>query len=489
MGAHSRFGGADLMICGVLEPLRAVGAARARVTWGLLVRCGAVRCPCGALPVQVRRGKRRRTPRRLRPVDGGASPELAGRITVDGVSTRTPTVGAGPRAPRGATRPATWWQEASGAVADLGVLVPIAVALVVTNGLSTTAVLLPAGLAYLLVARVYHLPVAVQPLKAFGAAAIAAGAGPDVIAAGALLMGAAFLVLGSTGLLDRVARVFPLAVIRGVQLAVGLTFVRIAWTLSTDDTSVFTHQPTTPWTVAGALALAGALLVWRRWLVLGAVAVALLVAVVATAGDGGWAWGPSPLHLPHLDGATLGTAAVLLVLPQLPLTFTNSCLAPADAARRYFPERADAVTPGRLARTLGAANLLAGGVSGMPVCHGAGGMSAHHAFGARTGRAPALLGTVLLVLAVTAGAGLATVLTAFPLPVLAALLLVAAVAHVSLLRDLRGAGAWAMALGVGAAGTFVHLGAAVLAGLAVHGVVQVVRGLRGGTPDAARTAA
>ncbi len=47
-------------------------------------------------------------------------------------------------------------------MADLGVLVPIAVALVVTNGLSTTAVLLPAGLTYLLVARVYRLPVAVR---------------------------------------------------------------------------------------------------------------------------------------------------------------------------------------------------------------------------------------------------------------------------------------------------------------------------------------
>jgi hypothetical protein len=38
--------------------------------------------------------------------------------------------------------------ELAGAVADLGVLVPIAVALIVTNGLSATAVLLPAALLY-----------------------------------------------------------------------------------------------------------------------------------------------------------------------------------------------------------------------------------------------------------------------------------------------------------------------------------------------------
>src|SRR5665647_2557958 len=58
----------------------------------------------------------------------------------------------------------TWWREASGSVADLGVLVPLAVVLVVGNGLSATAVLLPAGLTYLLVARVYRVPVADRPL-------------------------------------------------------------------------------------------------------------------------------------------------------------------------------------------------------------------------------------------------------------------------------------------------------------------------------------
>ena len=73
-------------------------------------------------------------------------------------------------------------RELAGAVADVGVLVPIAVALIVKNGLSATAVLLPAGLLYLVVAAVYRLPVPVQPLKAFGAIAIAKGLGPNEIA-------------------------------------------------------------------------------------------------------------------------------------------------------------------------------------------------------------------------------------------------------------------------------------------------------------------
>jgi len=74
-------------------------------------------------------------------------------------------------------------RELAGALADIGVLVPIAVALIVGNSLSATAVLLPAGLLYVTAGFVYGLPIPVQPLKAFGA-----------IAAGALLM--AVLTLG-----------------------------------------------------------------------------------------------------------------------------------------------------------------------------------------------------------------------------------------------------------------------------------------------------
>lgn len=363
----------------------------------------------------------------------------------------------------------SWWREASGSVADVGVLVPIAVALIVSNGLSPTAVLLPAGLAYLAVAALYRLPVAVQPLKAFGAIAIAVGAGADVVAAGALLMGVVFVALGATGWLDRAARAFPRPVVRGVQLAVALTFARIAWGLVVDPPAAFVRQPAVA--VAAVLAVAAAV-VLLRWpvLALAAVASGLAVAVVLAAPDA--APGPSALALPAPDASAFATAAVLLVLPQLPLTFANSCLAPADAAREYFGVRAERVTPSRLALSLGAANLVAGGIGGMPVCHGAGGLSAHHAAGARTWRAPVLIGGVLVLVAVAAGRGLGGVLAAFPLPVLAALLAVAAVAHAKLLRDVRGPGAWAVVVAVGVLGVVVNLAVGMLVGLALHLVVR-----------------
>jgi len=151
----------------------------------------------------------------------------------------------------------------------------------------------------------------------------------------------------------------------------------------------------------------------------------------------------------------------------VPLSFANSCLATADAARVYFGKLGERVRPGRLATTFGSANLLAGAISGMPVCHGAGGMTAHYAFGARTAAAPAAMGVLLLTLALALGSGLAGLLTAFPLPILAGVLATAGVLHILLLRDLTRARDWAVALLVGIVGFEVNLTVGLALGLAL----------------------
>ena len=364
--------------------------------------------------------------------------------------------------------------ELAGAVADLGVLVPIAVALIVRNGLSPTAVLLPAGLLYVVAGLLYRLPVPVQPLKAFGAIAIAQGFGFSEIAAGALLMGGIFIVLGASGLLDRVAGIFPTPIIRGVQLSVGLLFCQLAWNLAVAPPSAFTdHTQPIWWLLGGGAAVAvAALLLRRRNVSLVFLALACLGMVLAFHGP--LTLGPSAIQIPQLSIHAFTAAAIALVLPQLPLTFANSCLATADAARTYFGSAAYRVRPGRLALTLGLANLVAGGIGEMPVCHGAGGMTAHRSFGARTGGAPILLGSVLLALALGLGASLTAMLGGFPLPILAGLLAVAGLLHIALLKDLTEPSHWALAIAVGVVGFLSNLAIALVAALIVWWTVKAV---------------
>ncbi len=370
--------------------------------------------------------------------------------------------------------------ELAGAVADLGVLLPIALALIVMNGLSATAVLLPAGLLYISVAYIYKLPIPVQPLKAFGAIAIAKGLGSDEIAAGALLIGAIFLVSGRIGLIDLLSRVFPNALIRGVQLAVGLLFLKIAWRLLTDPTGGFSEYAlSTSWALPlGIAALVLALTLKRFSVSLVLVGLGIVVMLVENAGS--FSFGPSAISLPSLDGEVLLAALTALVIPQLPLTFANSCVATSDAAHTYFKEKADKIRPGKLAQSLGVANLFAGSIGGMPVCHGAGGLTAHYSFGARTGGAPLTMGVALVALALGVGAGLGELLAAFPLPILAALLAAAGILHMGLLRDLKGAREWIFALFVGVLGFLFNLAYALVIALVVWWLLSRLRRLRSG---------
>jgi MFS superfamily sulfate permease-like transporter len=119
------------------------------------------------------------------------------------------------------------------------------------------------------------------------------------------------------------------------------------------------------------------------------------------------------------------------------------------------------------------ANLFAGSISGMPVCHGAGGMTAHRTFGARSGGAPIMLGALLIVLAVAIGGTLTAALSGFPVPILAGLLTVAGLLHITLLKDLRGGWHWALAIAVGVTGFLSNLALALIGALVVWWAVRV----------------
>src|SRR5512142_3124374 len=90
--------------------------------------------------------------------------------------------------------------EFSGSLADLGVMLPLVLALISLNGMDATAVFAGIGIAYLIVALTYRLPIPVQPLKSVSALALALGLAPVIIVTGAIWNAAAFLGMGLAGL-------------------------------------------------------------------------------------------------------------------------------------------------------------------------------------------------------------------------------------------------------------------------------------------------
>ena len=121
--------------------------------------------------------------------------------------------------------------EFSGALADLGVMLPLILALIALNGMDATAVFAGVGLAYILVAIVYRLPIPVQPLKSVSALALAMGLAPVIIVTGAIWNAVAFLGMGLAGLDGWVQKAFPKPVVRGIQLGLAWLLFKSAWTL------------------------------------------------------------------------------------------------------------------------------------------------------------------------------------------------------------------------------------------------------------------
>jgi len=120
----------------------------------------------------------------------------------------------------------------------------------------------------------------------------------------------------------------------------------------------------------------------------------------------------------------------------------------------------------------------------MPVCHGAGGMTAHRSFGARNGGAPILLGIALLLVAIALSASLPWILAGFPLLILAGLLAIAGLLNIALMKGLRHPAHWALAIGVGVTGLFSNLAVALVGVLAIWwaGEVVIARRNSSGTP-------
>ncbi|PKA63431.1 Molybdate transporter 1 [Apostasia shenzhenica] len=99
-------------------------------------------------------------------------------------------------------------------------------ALTLAKGLNLGTTLVFTGVYNILTGVLYGVPMPVQPMKSIAAVAISSGpefSVPEIMAAG-ILSSSAVLLLGATRIMSFAYRIIPLPVVRGVQLAQGLSF-------------------------------------------------------------------------------------------------------------------------------------------------------------------------------------------------------------------------------------------------------------------------
>ena len=336
--------------------------------------------------------------------------------------------------------------EIAGSLGDLGTLLPIAIGMILINGLNPMGMLFSIGIYYILSGIYFGITVPVQPMKVIGAYAIATAMTPSQVMASAALMGLFLLIIGGTNAITLIGKYTPKPVVRGVQVSTGTLLMAqgVKFMIGSSKFQMMrqmaepylTIQHIGPIPVGIVIGIAGGvltlLLLENRkfpaglFVILGGIFLGLVLGT-----HEGFDKLNIGIYFPELlpfglpVGADFTFAFFALVLPQLPMTIGNAVIANADLSHEYFGKDSTKVTYRALTLSMALANLLSFVVGGMPLCHGAGGLAAHYRFGARTAGSNLMIGILFMALAVFLGIHALSVVYLLPMAILGVLLIFA----------------------------------------------------------------
>ena len=336
--------------------------------------------------------------------------------------------------------------EIAGSLGDLGTLLPLAIGMILINGLNAAGLFFTVGVFYILSGIYFGVTVPVQPMKVIGAYAIATGLSAQQIQASGLLIGAFLLLIGVTGAITLIGKYVPKPVVRGVQLSTGTLLMAegVRFIIGTSRFQVLKNaaepylylQAFGPIPIGIIIGFAGGLVTLlflnnRKFpagllLIIGGTLIGVLLGKTGILKQVSLSVGfPKVLPFGFPTSADFSYALLILVLPQVPMTIGNAVIANVDLSREYFGEHSKKVTYGASCISMSLANFLSFLLGGMPLCHGAGGLAAHYRFGARTPGSNIIIGSFFVALAILFGKHALGIVYLIPMSVLGILLLFA----------------------------------------------------------------
>ncbi len=334
--------------------------------------------------------------------------------------------------------------EFAGSLGDLGTVLPLAIGMILVNGLDPSGLFLSVGLLYIFTGLYFGITTPVEPMKVIGAYAIATAMSPQQIMASGILMGTCLLVIGATGAIALIGKYTPKAVIRGVQLSTGTLLMAEGIKFMIGKTKLqvlhqiaepyLTVQQIGPIPVGLVIGIIGAVLTLlllenkRMPAGLMIVATGILIGLLMGTRQGLGDIRPG-LYLPRIlplgfpEGPDFTFALLALVLPQMPMTIGNAVIAEMDLSISYFGTAARRVTGRALCVSMALGNFLSALLGGMPLCHGAGGLAAHYRFGARSAGSNLIIGAIFILLTLLLGNHILALFNLIPMAILGVLLL------------------------------------------------------------------
>ncbi len=348
--------------------------------------------------------------------------------------------------------------ELAGSLGDLGTILPLAIGMILINGLNPMGLFMSVGLFYICCGLYFKVTCPVEPMKVIGAYAVAMGITAVQIQASSLLIFLFLLIIGGTGLITVIGRYIPSPVIRGVQLSTGVLLIsqgvklmlgtatfQVLRKAAEPHLSIQALGPIPIGLVIGlGLSFLTLLLLENKKLpaALVVVGVGILMGILFGTREGLDLIRPG-IYFPHLlpfgwpTAADFSFALLVLVMPQIPMTLGNAVIANADLSIQYFPQDGRRVTYRALCLSMALGNLLSFFLGGMPMCHGAGGLASRYRFGARTAGSNLIIGGIFFLLAFFLGGHFLGLIYLLPMSALGVLLIFAGAQLTLTLLDMR----------------------------------------------------
>lgn len=324
--------------------------------------------------------------------------------------------------------------EFSGSFGDIGTDLPLIAGMILTCKLDSASVTIMFGLMQILTGIIYGFPMAVQPLKAMAVIMISQKLNGNLLYGAGFAIGIIMLFLSLTGLLNLVAKIIPKSVTRGIQFGLGVSLA----TLALKD-------------YVQSDAIAGYFFAFCSFILIlfflnnkkypPALFIMLLGVTYAFIFKINFKeiWYSIGFTLPQIHALSpqdIFLGLIVLTLPQLPLSIANSVIATKQTINDLYPEKPTDVK--KIGLTYSLMNLISPFFSGIPVCHGAGGLAGHSAFGARTGGSVIIYGSFFLAIGLFFSKCFAEVIQVFPLPVLGVILLFEGLTLMLYIKDVAG---------------------------------------------------
>jgi len=313
------------------------------------------------------------------------------------------------------------WMEVSGAFGDLGLFIPLVVAMTITCQLDLGVVLILAGVMNILTGFIFNQPLPVQPMKALAAVVITEGMVKEELFAAGICIAIILLILSFW--MEPIKKLIPKSVVRGIQLGVGikLALTGFGWLRSL--------------TLVGLDSMLVGIVVFivLSFFAIRKKPVLLFIFIFGFAVEfvlNRAAFSSVPFSWPYIfwqwpTVAAFKSGFLNGTLVQLPLTLLNSVIAVCALSADYFP--GSGIKPKKMILSIGLMNLFCVPLGGIPMCHGAGGLAAQYRFGARSGVSVIFLGVLKIAAGLTFGSALVALLVSYPVSILAPMLVLAGI--------------------------------------------------------------